>query len=169
MTDVALGVACVRVAADPGGVGRVLLEARHVAIAGQARAGRTAAVTVLAADVAIDATPLRWLADLHAGRRVDVAQTAAAVTAAVAHRAVDAGAAVRATGHRVRAQAQRAGRADLADAAAALGVARAGVSVMGAPRRRPARAVRVAERRAALGAAAARVAVGLAGGAERCA
>jgi len=167
VADVALGVARLRVAAHADGIGVVLLEALHVAIAGQAGAGRAAAVAIGMADVAVDAAALGGLADLHAGRRVGLAQAAAAIATAGAHRAVDAGRAQRAAGHRMVAEADRVAGHDVAEIAAALVVVRARIAVLDAVRRRAAHVVRVAQGRAAIAVAAARVAVGLAARVER--
>ena len=70
VADVALGIARLRVAADAGRIGRVILEADDVAVAGQAGAAAPQQSLSCAAEIAVDAAALGGLADLHAGRRV---------------------------------------------------------------------------------------------------
>lgn len=119
------------------------------------------------ADVAIDATALGGLANLHASRLVHFAQSAAATSAIVAHRTIDTGAAQRSSGHRVGAGAERCTRGNYADAATTFIITRAGVAFLRAVRRRAAVTTRVAERRAALGVAATWITIGLARRVER--
>src|SRR5262249_31583673 len=147
---VALGIASHRIAADAEGL--TLRDiAAHVAVPGQSRTLPTAAVAVAPTEVTVDVASAGRLTDEDARGGVGRAQSAAARATAVAHRAMDAAAAVGGAARRGLAGAEPAGIGHVADAAAAIGRARADVAGLNAVRRGElANAVR-AELGAALG------------------
>src|ERR1019366_1099623 len=149
VADVPLGVAPGRVPADSDREARLDL-AGHVAVARHAAPRGSAAVVVARAEIAVDVTALRGLANLHARRSVGRAESAAAIVAGAAHGPVEPSVAERRPGGRRAAGAERLPGGEGADAAAAIGGLRAHVAVLNAERRRDRADARRAELRTAV-------------------
>src|SRR5262249_36857106 len=89
MAHVALRVAAPRISANAD-LAAARLFARDVPIAGKSSPGGTTAIAVLPAEIAVDVATARRLADEDASRTIGSAQSAAAMVAGSAHRAIHA-------------------------------------------------------------------------------
>src|SRR5579863_5142758 len=156
MTDVALGIATHGVPADAD-CETGLDVAVHIPVAGQPRSRGPTAVAIGCAEVPVDVTSLRALADLDTRRSVRFADATTAIIASVAHGPIHTAVAKARSGRWGTAHPERLSRSNRAYPAATLGPRRTRISVLRAKRRGARALSRNTQLRTAVGTLRARI------------